>query len=431
MKKFSLLFILFMAMIFSISQGANAACPEDGATPLTIGPEDLNNGFPLWVEDTNGLRLQLCLDGNGADGPCLFDPPDVNNPFSVQVGFGPEAFWSTADTSIDLLGGGNAILVIATEAAWLNEEPVDGDQFPFTRLRIRIDIAEPGDYTVIHPYGQITYTDVVPGPRAINDSFDIPITAFNAQHQGRIGPFLTWDPNIAPLAPAGYIGDGVTEHEVTGSPCGTNFFQIIPPPDVDLGNGLGMPVENNLFVVSGKISTITGVTVKRSTYTQFLLNGNGRIDVVARSAPGQTLQITGVGSRVITMIEDPGTGKYFARFSFTAAELPDPNLASIVVTNTTDEPDTQVTSPLSDVVTVQTAKYTTTTQTLELRASSTDANSTHVITYTDQDGNVLGTANSGVTFTGTFVVPPTEVTATSAAGGSQARAVVIVGVNVP
>lgn len=40
-----------------------------------------------------------------------------------------------------------------TEAAFLGNVE-NGEQFPFTRLRIRMDVPAIGTYTVIHPYGQ-------------------------------------------------------------------------------------------------------------------------------------------------------------------------------------------------------------------------------------------------------------------------------------
>ena len=35
---------------------------------------------------------------------------------------------------------------MATEAAFL-ADPADGEQFPFTRLRIRLDVPQPGVYS--------------------------------------------------------------------------------------------------------------------------------------------------------------------------------------------------------------------------------------------------------------------------------------------
>src|SRR5437870_1777262 len=65
------------------------------------------------------------------------------------------------------------------------------------------------------------------------------------------GPFLTWDPAVAPLPAAGFIGEGLIAHSITGSPAGNNFFRV-SGPNVG-GPGVNV-VETNQFVnVVGKI----------------------------------------------------------------------------------------------------------------------------------------------------------------------------------
>ena len=92
-----------------------AACPLDVATPFTAGSVNYNNGFAEYVEDDNGLALELCLDPLN----CFFDPLDPANPFSLQIGFGAEGFWWAADTDITVVASGlSAILVQAAEAAF-------------------------------------------------------------------------------------------------------------------------------------------------------------------------------------------------------------------------------------------------------------------------------------------------------------------------
>ena len=235
--------ILVVSAMFGYAQGVNAQqCPPTQLPPpLLTGPENPVNGFPLWMMDETGLALQICLDAAN----CFFDEVDPNNPFSVQVGFGPEAFWWLASATLtteDAVGDAflDAELGMAAEAAWVAENPKDGDQFPFTRLRIRIDTPAFGTYTVTHPYGTDVFT-VDAGRRAVNESFDIPVPAptFGFSHVSRIGNFLQWDPAIAPAAPAGYIGDGATLHEVIGSPCGVGFNKF----RVDAEDALGNPID--------------------------------------------------------------------------------------------------------------------------------------------------------------------------------------------
>ncbi len=95
---------LAVAMLLSgLGQAAYAACPADGATPFLAGPIDPTdpadpnyNGFASYLQDSQGLALALCLDPNF----CFFDPPIANNPFSVQIGFGAEAFWWLSEATV-------------------------------------------------------------------------------------------------------------------------------------------------------------------------------------------------------------------------------------------------------------------------------------------------------------------------------------------
>jgi hypothetical protein len=218
-----------------------------------IGPVNPQNGFPLWVQDSNGLALELNLDP--ALG--LVDPVNPANPFSVQVGFGAEAFWYTCDALIPLASGGQALLVQAVEAAWATEDPAPGDQFPFQRIRIRVDCPVAGTYVVTYPYGQKTYNVVTPGVRAINDTIDIagvPPT-FDGMRLGQIGPFCVPDPANPgnPAVPAGFIADPAANVTIIGSPNGTNFFRVAGPAGSNLGGAGVDTVTTTLFNVSGKI----------------------------------------------------------------------------------------------------------------------------------------------------------------------------------
>ena len=48
----------------------------------------------------------------------------------------------------------------------------------------------------------------------INDTEDLGLGSWAGPLGGRIGPFLTWDPAVAPLAPDGYIGNPGVEHKI-------------------------------------------------------------------------------------------------------------------------------------------------------------------------------------------------------------------------
>jgi hypothetical protein len=226
------------------------------------GPVNAVNGFPDWYQDNNLLKLGLCIDSPTL---CLFDPVDPANPFSVAIGFGAEAFWWSADAALAFTGG-TGLLVLAMEAAFVNEAPAEGDQVAFGRVRIRVDVDTPGTYRIIHPFGVleqvVTAADIGPAIE-INVSDDIgnfvspgPAGDYTVALGSSIGPFLFWDsqlPQTDPAVPGSfYIGNPGLEHAVLGSPFGTNFFRIER-------DGV-LVAETNLFAMQGKVFTGDGNT---------------------------------------------------------------------------------------------------------------------------------------------------------------------------
>ena len=438
-------FILVVAavfFIFGLTQAAFAQCPDDGSEPFTTGPVNPNNGFATYVEDSGSvlpggpLALEICLDGDGVTGPCIYDAVDPGNPYSVQVGFGAEAFWYLANAVIDNAttvpaGGFSAEVVMAVEAAWAAEVPGEGDQFPFTRLRIRLDVPAVGSYTVIHPYGQITYlVNALVAGRDVNDPIDIPFAPNATNQKGRILPYLIWDPAVGDPAPAGYIGDPQVLHEVVGSPCGTNEFTVIPPAGVDIGGGPGQPVTETLFSVQGKISTLFGVSVERATYSRFPA-GNGRIDVFASSQTLQSIDITGIGNKTVTMVEDPPvSGKYFAHISYGPNNFTIPG-GIITATNRNDGLFVEV--PVVDFVRIPLARYDTDPgDPFQIRAISSDKNvgPVPILEAFDENGNSLGTfpSDSILIVTPKPLTPPNRITVRSPGfGGEATESVEIVG----
>lgn len=235
---------------------AALAPPADAAA--RVGPINKATGFPKWYQDSSspGLRLGLCLEGP----LCLERLPNPRERAFVAAkarnsNFPEEAFWWAGEASIDRPGGG-ALLVMAREAAFANEKPKRGDQISFSRVRVRIDgLVAGGRYTVTHPYGTDTYVaeDDGQGGGEINVTEDIgcgvgPLTRCNFAEalEGRVDPFLVWDPAVAPAPPAGYVGDPRVEHRVVGSPTGNNFFRVVGP-----GLGAG-GIRTNLFAIQGK-----------------------------------------------------------------------------------------------------------------------------------------------------------------------------------
>ncbi|MEW6720319.1 MAG: hypothetical protein AB1346_07720, partial [Thermodesulfobacteriota bacterium] len=244
----------FLLMAFAVSAVHAALVPP-------VGPAVDPHGYPAFYQDGNGLRLELCLPppaGTAALRPdmCIFDPP-AGSPLQV----GSESFWWMADAQLPpLVPGGKALLVLALEAAFTAEVPIDGQQMTFARLRIRVDVPSVGIYTITHPFGQEVF-DVTNLLDGINHTVDIgdvnllaPDNAYAGALNGVIGPFLTWpdyqnDNTLKGFDAAGaaveqYIGNPNIPHVVTGGTFG-NTFRIQGPGGIDL--------QTDLFTVMGKV----------------------------------------------------------------------------------------------------------------------------------------------------------------------------------
>jgi len=246
-----------------------------GAGGRAVGPVDAANGFPTFYRDEHGLALGPCLDQVvGMFDPCglteaaepgVFDP---TQPIVFPGNFPGEAFYWMAE---GLIGGVNdqgnpvsGVLVMAMEAAFLNDAVVDGDQQVFQRLRVRADGLQPNtQYTVDHPFGTETFVTQADG--SLNSATD----STNAARLDDLGcEALPCDFSLAlvdlpasrPLAlpflpstlfpagtPPGFIGNAGSEAIIAG-PNG-NVFRI---------SGPGLPggaVEQANFFVVGKIFT--------------------------------------------------------------------------------------------------------------------------------------------------------------------------------
>jgi hypothetical protein len=416
--------------LMGINPAANAVCPLDGATPFNAGPVDPLNGFAAYVQDSKGLALQLCLTGDGsaagAANPCFFDAPIPGLPFSEQVGFGPEAFWWLSEATLTLPTG-DAILVMGAEAAWVNEVPVPGEQFPFTRLRIRVDVPQPGIYTITHPFGQLTYVLPIAGRRAINDSFDIEFTP-NATNQGRVGPWLTWDTSL-PAAPAGFVGDAQTPHAVTGSPCGTNFLRIsataldgLTPIDLN-GAAAGTAAETDQFTVAGQRFTgltVSPLSVDDATYKR-AADGQIRVNVFATAPADASLAATPGGA-----LNGDGSGRYFG----SSLQPSVPATVSVTATHAGNANNTQVVV-VKDIVTVTRAQAACSGSgsvrscSLSIEANSSDLAVPPVLSAVGLGPAPLPLSAGALSVTG-LAVAPAFVTVTSAAGGSDTEPVKVI-----
>ena len=204
-----------------VGRGSNVVASQSAATTIA--------GFPNWFQDGNGVRLEQCLvnDGNCVLlGDAGFNP---SLPVSFPTNYPIEAFYSITDSDIVTFGphqctvngavtaaGGTAQLRIATEATFTTPTPAAGAQTWFNRIRITAaGLCPSTSYTFVHPYGTRTLvTDGNGDIRPKAGTFDVPAVTNSAPMAPGV---LRWDPNVAPAAPAGYLGHPGTLHTVVGS----------------------------------------------------------------------------------------------------------------------------------------------------------------------------------------------------------------------
>jgi hypothetical protein len=446
---------IFAAAAMGLSGGmmAVAATPppahNNGNDGLKqVGPLEEGNGFPLWYKDTNGVKLELCLDPS--DGNCIMgDVPDPSKPVSFPDNFPDEAFWSSADSSIDAGGGNSALLVTAVEAAFGSSDglPAKGQQISFGRIRVRVGgLVDNAEYTITHPYGVDHAIAEAGAVKGVNTTEDIgslvPDATFDQTLGSRPGPFLSWDPNVAPAAPAGYLGDVTTEHRVVGSPYNTNFFRVEGPAgsftgstqlcaDPALGDSptaLDDCIQSNDFTVQGKKATRMGVQATNAYYTN---SGTGHLmDLFAKSEPGQNIVVKGTGVSQTQMREDAKSpGRYYARV-FADGAPP----ADLSVTNLTDNPDTVDHVELSmfgDKVHIDSAIYNNDTRALTVTAGSGDSGAALKLDAFPGATSTTNASGATVFTVPSLNVPPADLVVTSNKGGVDTEDVVITGAEDP
>jgi len=409
--------------------------------PYVAGPPASGNGYPLYIEDINGVRVDLpappILNGtllNPLAPSMVFDEPIDGNQFSQDIGFGSEAFYYIAQADFDMGGGNRAVLVLGVEAAFGAGDALNGDQLLFVRSRIRVDTPQAGTYTITHPWGTEVFRNVPAGRRAINFTFDwISLTpGFDRiLLSPRQGPFLratTMAPGVSPLE---WLGDGVTQSTLDPASGGlnNNEFRIVGP---------GLPAGGavtNLFMVSGHLFTApvpppppppppgtpTPLTVDRAIYS-----GNARTfsaDVFATSTPTSTATVSIDGRPAVPMTND-GTGKLFAHVPPLNTVLIPPLAATVIATDAvTGTVATTLVKPLVDGVDITLATYTVGTQTLRVRATSTDRSAPRPVLTAVGFPTPLN--NQGRLTVSPVAVPPAEVTVISTKGGKASHPVTI------
>jgi hypothetical protein len=405
-------------------------------------------GYPAWFQDTHGRALDLCLSkavssrvAGTPDAPsymCSLLPEpglDLSQPLVLPGNFPGETFWFTGDAFIqDAATGIDLGYISALEAAFAAEEPIDGDQVGFARIRIRVDVPVAGTYIVTHPYGVEVFNVDAPGTRAINMTRDIGIGApgvFTGALKGDIGPFLRsvngpyTETNPDTGASETFIGDPNLEEEVTGSPFGTNYVRIQGPNGIDL--------RTNLFAVSGKLSSVqlpTPLLVNRSTYARSGSVVQQDVFVQAPPPPGKASFVDTAGAPAVEMSEATATGNWYGQS--TSTPTPGANV-SITADNSvaiaTSTPTTRV-SPLVDHVSISRAEYSLSSGQLVIEARSSDETVLPSLNATaTSSGAAIGAlGGAGVVKSlsaSISPIPPAKVTVTSASGGSDTEEVVI------
>ena len=136
-----------------------------------------------------------------------------------MIGPDGEAFYHLANATLDgvKVAGRDASVIVDfnVEAAFLDADPITFGRIQFTAKNLLANTT----YTVEHPYGTSTFTtdgsgNLAGGLRAAQRE-EVGCAGgpcdFNALFGSKIGPFLR-----STSAPAGYLGNGVTETTVTG-----------------------------------------------------------------------------------------------------------------------------------------------------------------------------------------------------------------------
>jgi len=383
-----------------------------------VGPANVpsppGHGFPLWYQDLNGLVLDLCMPTTNAtndplalqETACLLEIP---GPYTFPSYFPDEAFYfrGVSDPLTTSVDGKRAVLVLALEAAFGTGAPAIGQQTVFTRIRVTAGVPFDGDYVVTHPYGTETFPNVTSGAgnRDIVFSEDIGIApgAFSDALTSRFGPFLQHSdigPGGAPATPLTlpfdpvvaqsrqFLGDGVTGRFITGSPFGTNYFELCGPLPAPVVDDLGAVVtpgnpnyncyRQDLFALTGMVRNLQAnpigspLSIQRATYNRD--DTATRVDVMARasSSPGQGApKLTAGGQNVPPVLMDGPTvlGDWYAQgIPFPPGVVP----SLVAVTNSGDAPPTTVTTHVTDEVTVLSASYDSASSSITVVATSSD-----------------------------------------------------------
>ena len=338
-----------------------ASTPASGAGFTPARSAGVNSGgFPLWFQDANGVRAELCLDP--ADTNCLapLSGPgyDQNLPLSFPTNYPDEVFYSAVDsqpiTANDLAcspGAGTIDVHMALEAAFFNGAPAVGDQAVFGRIRMN---ADPGSglcgstwYTFKTPYGPVTLQTEPDGallggaaaaatidigcfptptvPCAFNETLTAPVLQIGFLQQ-------------AAGAPQGYLGNG-SFGAVTGGLAGFNQVEIYKWPEgaTPGDTGYDAPCVGDCTLVgsTSNFAVLTKLAGPISPSTEAYDFG-GQVVTPAAAATSAPIDLTNVGSGALgldpTAIDDivvtgAGFGLGSTSCSIGTVTSPDPAVA--------------------------------------------------------------------------------------------------------
>ncbi|WP_434768437.1 Ig-like domain-containing protein [Pseudomonas triticicola] len=434
---------LGLALSLTGSAYAQLAAVDPGPYTFATGK------FPMWYQDNNLLSMELCQSRAASSRVPVSTPPaymcillaepgiyDDAQPMIFPDNWPPEAFWFLAETAIPQIGNSGYELdayVAGIEAAFASENPVDGDQASFARIRIRVSVPTAGTYTITHPYGVETVNVTAPGRRAINITRDIGIGApgnFTGAINGDLGPFLRsvngpyTEVNPDTGATETFVGDPNLNEAVTGSPFNTNFVRITGPAGT---------IQSNLFSLSGKVldnRQQTQVDIDRATYRRTAAGVRAEVFAKADSSSSLCFRETIAllpgppATPCQTSLLGDNNGLFFGQ---RLGSGPVPAVIVVTATNPTGTTrPTAVSAKLTDVVKVQTARYSWDNHSLLIEATSSDE-----VAIPDMVAQGYGRLSKSGTLQRITVAdltqPPATVTVKSAAGGSDTEAVVVVG----
>lgn len=374
---------------------------------LRAGPIDPENGYPMWFEDSNKLRLELVLNVDPL-APVVgeFDPL---SPLSIPGNFPDESFYFGAEAELPVGGAGEvgrARVILHLEAAFGGDgSPQRGMNVVFARIRVRMDkVISGARYIVTHPYGMTKELEADDRGRVFHTE-DLGIVEGDPTaviRSGQVAPFLA--ATVAP--PAGYIADGGIEQAITGSPVELTpgkplNYVVIEGPNIRAAGGRPDPnalsnmdrVFTDQFTLQGRIAKRLGAWVDRATYV--VAGGGVKLTVAARSvaqAGGTPSELRVVGPGLNFKLQREGED-YVGIGS--ATDVPGPKVARLV--NLSDTPPTWFPLTFEPELHITSASYDLDTKNLKFEVQCGDSAAVLQLVHSAQpDWNVSPHLISGL-----------------------------------